>query len=55
MRHDHIDALVPALLSCEDCGLTLLGFEARGPTPINHEECPRCGCSEFSFDDASAE
>lgn len=41
---------VPTLLACEDCGLTLLGFESRGPTPINHEECPRCGCSEFAFE-----
>lgn len=50
MRHCHIVSAVPALLSCENCDLTLLGFESRGPIPINHDECPRCGSEEFSFD-----
>lgn len=50
MSHCLIVSAVPALLSCEDCDLTLLGFESRGPTPINHDECPRCGHEEFSFE-----
>lgn len=50
MREDILGIPVPDLLYCLDCDLTLLGFEARGPKPINHEECPRCGGTEFSFD-----
>lgn len=38
-------------LECLSCGLTLLGFESRGPEPIGHDECPECGGTEFAFVD----
>lgn len=46
---------MPRPLRCQECGLTLLGFEARGPTPIDHDECPDCGGTEFAFGGADEE
>lgn len=40
---------MPATVRCEDCGLTLLSFDATGPEPIEYDECPECGGTEFSF------
>ena len=40
---------MPSLLACDNCGFSLLGFESRGPVPIDHDACPECGMEEFSF------
>lgn len=36
-------------VTCDACGLTLLAFEVGEPTPIDAEECPRCGGDAFSY------
>lgn len=34
---------------CLSCDTTLLAFESGDPTPINRDQCPTCGATEFSF------
>ncbi|WP_217629020.1 zinc ribbon-containing protein [Halopelagius longus] len=36
---------------CDSCGVTLLGLRSYGPKPIGRDTCPKCGGTEFSYDD----
>lgn len=40
---------MPKNVRCTTCDATLLAFEALGPTPIDHDDCPECGGTEFEF------
>lgn len=47
-RHlSHSD--VPVSIECEDCGVHLMAFETLGKKPVGRDDCPRCGCDEFTF------
>lgn len=41
---------MPRQITCESCGAALLSFESLGPEPIEREQCPNCGETEFTYD-----
>lgn len=42
---------MPIQIECDDCGLTVLGYDVDGPTPIGREACPKCDGTSFSVPD----
>lgn len=43
---------MPTHVSCDECGLVLLALASLDPVPIDHDSCPDCSGSDFSFVEA---